>query len=109
MRWAAPELRAGSRRSNADRVVPPFSCPACGEDVPRGARACPECGACEKSGWSDEARSDGLDLPDDEFNYEQFVADEFGEGSRKSRPHKLWALVALVVMVAFIAMVLRGC
>jgi hypothetical protein len=37
--------------------------------VPREARACPECGADERSGWNtDAARYDGLDLPDEAFD-----------------------------------------
>ena len=35
--------------------IPPETCPVCGEDVPRGARACPGCGADERSGWNEEA------------------------------------------------------
>lgn len=47
--------------------VPPTECPVCGEAVPRGARACPGCGADERSGWDEDAtRYDGLDLPGDE-------------------------------------------
>lgn len=45
--------------------TPPETCPVCGDDVPRGALACPGCGADERSGWNeDAARYDGLDLPD---------------------------------------------
>jgi hypothetical protein len=37
--------------------------------VPRTARACPECGADERSGWNeDDARYDGLDLPAEAFD-----------------------------------------
>ena len=43
----------------------PEECPVCGEDVPRGALACPECGADERSGWREDAVADGLDLPDE--------------------------------------------
>ena len=40
----------------------------CGAPVPAGARACPECGADERTGWDEEAtRTDGLDLPDESF------------------------------------------
>lgn len=47
------------------RFIPPEECPVCGKAVPRDARACPECGADERTGWDDEAtRYDGLDLPD---------------------------------------------
>ena len=53
--------------------MPPETCPNCGADVPRNAKACPECGSDEKTGWSEDAGRDGLDLPDDEFDYEEFV------------------------------------
>ena len=32
-----------------------FSCPHCGANVPQNARACPECGSDEDTGWSKEA------------------------------------------------------
>lgn len=86
-----------------------FSCPVCGEDVPAGARACPECGACDKSGWSGEAHADGLDLPDEEFDYSRFVAEEFGDGAPQPQRQKVWALVALVVLIAFAASIFGGC
>ena len=61
--------------------------PVCGEDVPRNARACPQCGADEKSGWAPDAQLlDALDLPDEEFDYEDFVKKEFGGGSRSKVP-----------------------
>ena len=33
-----------------------FTCPICGADVPIKARACPECGSDEKTGWSEAAK-----------------------------------------------------
>ncbi len=86
------------------KFTPPEICPVCGEAVPRNARACPECGADERSGWKADGH-DGLDLPDEDFNYEQFVAEEFG-GGRKSRKQILWAIVALVVLVCFLLLLL---
>ena len=59
--------------------MPPEICPNCGADVPRKARACPECGADEATGWSEEARASGLDLPDESFDYDDFVKRQFGE------------------------------
>jgi hypothetical protein len=32
----------------------------------RSARACPECGADERTGWRDSSIYDGIDLPEDE-------------------------------------------
>ena len=79
-----------------------FECPVCGEDVPRGAKSCPECGACEKSGWSGEPDHGALGLPDEDFDYERFVAEEFEGGAKKSRMQGLWWVVALAVVVAMI-------
>jgi hypothetical protein len=84
------------------RFTPPTVCPVCGADVPAGAKSCPDCGACEKTGWGDDAASDGLDLPDEEFDYERFVAEEFGNGPRKSGRRMLWTVVAIVVVIAFL-------
>jgi hypothetical protein len=45
--------------------------------VPRSARACPECGADDRSGWNEtETRTDGLDLPDENFDYEETLKNE---------------------------------
>jgi ssDNA-binding Zn-finger/Zn-ribbon topoisomerase 1 len=48
---------------------PPDECDNCGSTIPRRARACPECGADERTGWrdTDDTRYDGLDLPDSAF------------------------------------------
>ena len=85
----------------------PFPCPVCGEDVPAKAKSCPECGACDKSGWSPDAGQDGLDLPEDEedFDYDKFLEQEFGQ-PRTGVP-RLWWVVALVVLFAFLAMTLH--
>ena len=57
----------------------PKVCPVCGEDVPSTASACPECGADHNSGWREGAETyDAVDLPDEDFNYEEFVKQEFG-------------------------------
>ena len=83
----------------------PETCPNCGSDVPRNARACPECGACEETGWSEAAAADGLDLPDEEFNYEDFVKREFGDNSPRPRDAKwFWWIVALLTLVLMLAL-----
>lgn len=81
---------------------PPGQCPACGEWVPRGVLACDECGACEKSGWSGNTHADGLDLPDEEFDYDEFVAREFGGNSnaRKVGMSPLWWWVTVLLLIA---------
>lgn len=78
--------------------VPPSECPVCGAAVPRDARACPECGADERSGWNeDDTRYDGLDLPDEAFD---------DECTRKPAARRnanvVWSVVASFVVLAVI-------
>jgi len=85
--------------------MPPELCPQCGAEVPPKAKACPQCGSDETTGWSERATSQHLDLPDDEFDYDEFVKEEFGEPKREVRPRGirwLWWLVALIVVLAFL-------
>ena len=51
-----------------DRLRPPAECANCGAAIPRGARACPECGADERTGWRETSAYDGLDLPATAFD-----------------------------------------
>jgi hypothetical protein len=78
----------------------PAVCPNCGAEVPPRARACPECGSCEETGWSASASTSGLGLPDEEFDYESFVEEEFGAKTVKPRGVAwFWWVVGLVVLV----------
>jgi hypothetical protein len=87
--------------------VTPDICPNCGADVPPGAKACPECGSCDKTGWSDQTTYDGLDLPDQEFDYAQFVRREFeGKDQRGWKPGWLWWAAGLIALTAFVALLL---
>jgi RNA polymerase subunit RPABC4/transcription elongation factor Spt4 len=44
---------------------PPEECANCGALIPRHAKACPECGADERTGWRERSIYDDLDLPED--------------------------------------------
>ena len=86
----------------------PESCPNCGADIPRKAKACPECGADEKTGWSEEAETNALGLPDDSFDYEDYVQKEFGQRTpvpRGIRP--VWWVTAVLLLLAWIAWFFR--
>lgn len=86
----------------------PEICPNCGAEVPPKARACPECGADEQTGWSEEARVGGLDLPDENFDYNDFVKREFGGKSVVPRGlHWFWWVVALMVAALLLTFWLR--
>lgn len=79
----------------------PEICPACGAEVPNGARSCPECGSDESTGWSDRAQAQSLDLPDDEFNYDEFVKREFGHKKPKLHVHWIWWVTAVALLALF--------
>jgi hypothetical protein len=74
--------------------TPPEECANCGATIPRGAKACPECGADERTGWRENEDSvyDGIDLP--------------GEPSRKSGVPDVngvpwyWWFVGVVLLVS---------
>jgi hypothetical protein len=94
--------------------MPPEICPACGATVPRNAKACPGCGSDEETGWSEQARSDSLDLPDENFDYDDFAKREFGGKQARPRGLKpLWDRVAvlllLIMAVGLLLVILRGC
>ncbi len=83
----------------------PSECANCGAAIPRGAKACPECGADERTGWreNDDTRYDGLDLPDSAFE---------GETTPPPRPLRrglawYWWLAAIVVLLALILGAIR--
>jgi len=81
----------------------PEICPNCGAEVPPHAKACPACGSDEQTGWSEQARYDDLDLPDQNFDYDDFVKREFsGEKSVPRGMHWFWWLVAIAVAASLI-------
>jgi hypothetical protein len=85
----------------------PEICPVCGEDVPPRALACPECGADHNSGWREDAESyDGVDLPDQDFNYDEFVRREFGSNVKPAGIKTVWWLTAILLIVVSIAIYL---
>ena len=47
--------------------APPEECANCGSAIPRRARACPGCGADERSGWREQDAYEGLNLPDEAY------------------------------------------
>ena len=85
---------------------PPEVCPACGEDIPLNSVACPKCGADYNSGWREGSDTyDAVDLPDEDFNYEEFVKQEFGS-SRRPAIKRVWWITAILVVAAFVAIYL---
>ncbi|MBE0543156.1 MAG: zinc ribbon domain-containing protein [Verrucomicrobia bacterium] len=84
--------------------MPPEICPNCGAEVPPNAQACPECGSDEQTGWAEAAETGGLDLPDQNFDYNDFVKREFSGKTPVPRGiHWLWWLIALLLVAGFFA------
>jgi hypothetical protein len=88
----------------------PEVCPVCGEDVPRNAVACPGCGADHNSGWKEEAAAyDAVDLPDDDFNYEEFVKQEFGSSPHRTGIKPIWWITAILLIFIFALIYVYAC
>jgi len=73
----------------------PEHCANCGAAIPPYARACPECGADERTGWAEQSIYDGLDLPDDEKTQERDTR------SRQNRDTNrwFWHYIAIVLIL----------
>jgi hypothetical protein len=71
--------------------------------VPPTALSCPGCGADHNTGWRDEAAYDGLDLPDGEFDYDDFVKKEFGGAVKPRGIATVWWVVAIILLLVFAA------
>ncbi|MGH7952742.1 MAG: zinc-ribbon domain-containing protein [Limisphaerales bacterium] len=88
--------------------MPPEICPNCGAEISPNAKACPECGSDENTGWSETARYDNLNLPGEQFDHEDFVKREFGGEQFIPRGiHWFWWLVAVIILAAFFWLWLR--
>ena len=87
------------------RARTPKVCPVCNEEVPPGALACPECGADHNSGWRENADAyDAVNLPDDDFNYDDFVKREFGSRVKPAGLKMVWWIAGIVLIAALILM-----
>lgn len=85
-----------------------------------GSRGCPRCNPPSKrrkrrhatasgmaQGWKGQGADDGLDLPDEDFDYDAYIAREFG-----TKPHKRvgiawywWVTAAVLLGVMVMALV----
>lgn len=88
-------------RKPPNRPTAPAECPVCGEEVPRNAPACSECGADHNSGWKEEADVAGLDLPDDDFRYDEWVREEFGNSPKPAAIKPIWWIAAIILVITF--------
>ena len=87
-----------------------FACNNCGAEVSARAKACPECGADDETGWRD-AYDTSHSVPgvDDDFDYDEFLENEFGEKSRVKPKNMSWWVwgSAILVIIALLLLWLR--
>jgi hypothetical protein len=97
-------------------MSPDFRCPTCATSLSPNARSCGRCGARrEGDSWLTPDSYDGLGLDEDAFDYDDFLRREFGSDSqggnwftRMSVKERFWWVVAVILLVAFVAMALPG-
>ncbi|EEF61360.1 zinc ribbon domain-containing protein [Pedosphaera parvula] len=87
-------------------AIAPEICPNCGAEVPPNAKACPGCGSCAETGWSGEAHASGLGLPDDNFDYDDYLEREFGKSKPVPRGmSRFWWVIAVLILALILAMI----
>lgn len=96
-----------------------YICPTCGAEVTVGGE-CPGCApvkkprrkkvaAGQKKPWEQDEMYDGLDLPDDEFDYDEFVSKELKRAPHRKIGIRLYHwITALVLVVLLLLMALGG-
>jgi len=80
-------------------------CPNCGASVPEDAQACPECGSCEDTGWSEQAKYERIGVEyEDTFDYDTYVGETFEDRpARGQSPMQwVWMIVALLLVALFL-------
>ncbi len=83
-------------------------CPYCGEMIKSSARACKHCGSDERTGWSDDTYLDGIDIGDEDFDYEETAAREFSHGNYPRNWLKSWkTITGILLLLLFLIMVMR--
>lgn len=120
MDFSSPSANFPSRVGNPHPMkADTYLCPGCDKEVAVGSRSCPHCNpnpprkrrerskaaatGRTKRSWEQDKSADGLDLPDEDFDYDDFVAREFG-----GKPHRrigikwYWWVTALVLVVLMI-------
>lgn len=86
-----------------------YVCPFCEREV-RVGEPCPGCAkkkvrkARNRKSWEQSSSLDGLDLPDEEFDYEDFCKREFGKSPHLKTGLKwYWWVLAVVLLVGMAA------
>jgi len=85
------------RRLKSRKNVSLVPCPHCGGEISADATFCRHCGSSDTDGWSDESYDDA-----DDFDYDQFVEDNFSKSRTSTTLSPLWRSVAIMIVVGFV-------
>ena len=89
-----------------------YLCPKCGNDVKVGAPYCPTCPPPKKQreklppkSWEQDEHLDGVNLPDEDFDYDKFIAREFetGPGHRQIGIAWYWWITGVALLIGILA------
>jgi hypothetical protein len=82
-----------------------YLCPFCGSDVRVGIPCLGCAKKTKKRSWEQPPSQDGLDLPDDDFDYDDFIQREFGKlpHRRFHLPWYWWALGVCLILTLLIS------
>lgn len=86
-----------------------YLCPFCNREASVG-KPCPGCSKKlpKKKSWEQSRRVDGLDLPDDSFDYDDFCKREFGKFPHTRLGIKwYWWVLAVICLIVMIAGIIR--
>ena len=79
-----------------------YICPGCGVEVKVGSPGCPKCNNLDPWEIEENGAHDGLDLPDDDFDYDEFVEKEFSDRLPKRGKALFWWITAVILLIAFL-------
>ena len=88
--------------SRNDETTPPDECANCGTPIPRTAKACPECGADERTGWRERSLYDDLDLPESAYEDDHVRAKRPPAPARVNGVAWYWWVVGALLLAVLI-------
>ena len=79
-----------------------YICPGCGAEVKVGSPGCSRCNNLDPWEIEENEVYDGLDLPDDDFDYDEFVEKEWGKAIQVNGIKLFWWITAVILLIAFL-------
>ncbi len=74
--------------------MPIVPCPHCGADIHDDATFCRQCGSSDADGWNTDTEGE-----EDDFDYDEFVEENFGESQTNTNIAAHWRFVSAVLLL----------